>query len=337
MKEYNFKEYNLSNDERLWLNELYKQNWDIVDPRSLKVNLYNKLSPGFDSTKIYIKLVSFNRLTLLGLWYIDSDNYLIRQTGLIIETVRDIIKKDNKLDSIDSKTVSSLINISENDVKIIFTFLFNLGFCTGGSGSPTFNTITFGNESTSYDKFLNFINIEETLEDYFNDFRPSSSSTSLPLISSTVINNNAPIKEDIWKQIFDEYGITKRSFGKKINFVKDKRKRNIIFRDVEDAYKLVKSGFAKPAIILAGGIIEELLHSFILFKGITPPTDKFFSYVETCEKNNLLNIGANRLSDSARYFRNLVHIEREFTSNTSPSLSMASNVVSAIFIIVNEF
>ena len=62
-----------------------------------------------------------------------------------------------------------------------------------------------------------------------------------------------------WDDIETEYHISKRSFGKKINFVKDEFKRKIIFRDIEQAHFLASNGYYKPAVILAGGVTEELL------------------------------------------------------------------------------
>src|SRR4030043_1227747 len=38
---------------------------------------------------------------------------------------------------------------------------------------------------------------------------------------------------DTWHEIEREYEVSKRSFGKKINFVRDPFKRKVIFRDVE--------------------------------------------------------------------------------------------------------
>ena len=67
------------------------------------------------------------------------------------------------------------------------------------------------------------------------------------------------LSKEIWKSIKSDYDISKLQFGKKINFILDKFKRAIIFRDIEQAYLLSQQGFSKPAIILAGGVIEELL------------------------------------------------------------------------------
>ena len=73
-----------------------------------------------------------------------------------------------------------------------------------------------------------------------------------------------------WSDIEKDYDITKRMFGKKINFVGDQFKRQILFRDVEHAYVLANLGFSKPAVILAGGIIEELLSLYLQHKKIKP-------------------------------------------------------------------
>ena len=79
-----------------------------------------------------------------------------------------------------------------------------------------------------------------------------------------------PKSKDIWNDIEKDYDITKRMFGKKINFVGDQFKRQILFRDVEHAYVLANLGFSKPAVILAGGIIEELLSLYLQHKKIKP-------------------------------------------------------------------
>ncbi|MBA7480465.1 MAG: hypothetical protein GH158_04460 [Dehalococcoidia bacterium] len=140
-----------------------------------------------------------------------------------------------------------------------------------------------------------------------------------------------------WKDIKTEYGVTKRSFGKRINFVKDPFKRAVIYRDVEQAFILERSGFSKPAVILAGGVIEELLRLYLKHKKITPTNDSFDGYIQTCEQNGLLKAGVSRLTDSARHFRNLVHLSREETKRHTTSKSAAIGAVSSIFTIANDF
>jgi len=140
-----------------------------------------------------------------------------------------------------------------------------------------------------------------------------------------------------WEAIKSEYGISKIEFGKKINFVSDQFKRDVIFRDVEQAFVLASHGFAKPAVILAGGVIEELLKQYLKHKEIQPKDDRFIEYIRACDNNRLLKHGVSRLSDSIRDFRNLVHISEEETRRYTISKATAKGAVSSIFTIANDF
>ena len=162
--------------------------------------------------------------------------------------------------------------------------------------------------------------------------------TELPK-GSTVRKEKNSISESKanWKAIEREFGITKRGFGRKINFISDNFRRNIIFRDVEHAFILASLSFAKPAVILAGGVIEELLRLYLEYKDITPINNSFDGYIQTCEQKGLLKAGISRLSDSARYFRNLVHLSKEETKRHTISKSTAKGAVASIFTIANDF
>jgi len=117
----------------------------------------------------------------------------------------------------------------------------------------------------------------------------------------------------------------------------DNFRRNIIFRDVENASQLASSGFSKPAVILEGGVIEELLRLYLEYKNISPISDNFDGYIKTCEQKGLLKVGISRLSDSARHFRNLVHLSKEESKRHTISKSTAKGAVASIFTIANDF
>ena len=140
-----------------------------------------------------------------------------------------------------------------------------------------------------------------------------------------------------WKAIKSEFGITKTGFGRKIKFITDPFKRTIIFRDVEHAFVLASAGFSKPAVILAGGVIEELLRLYLKDKQIKPIKDDFDGYIQTCQQRKLLEVGISRLSDSARHFRNLVHLSKEKIKKHTTSKSKAKGAVASIFTIANDF
>lgn len=140
-----------------------------------------------------------------------------------------------------------------------------------------------------------------------------------------------------WINIEKEFGVTKNAFGKAINFITDRFTRSIIFRDVEQAYILASSGFSKPAVVLAGSVVEELLRLYLEFKNISPISDNFDGYIRTCEDSGILKKGISRLSDSVRDFRNVVHLSKETTKRHSISKATAKMAVSSIFTIANDF
>jgi hypothetical protein len=143
--------------------------------------------------------------------------------------------------------------------------------------------------------------------------------------------------KDNWKAIESEFGISKNNFGRKINFVSDSFKRKIIFRDVEHAFVLASQGFSKPALILAGGVIEELLRLYLEHKKIKPKSKRFVDYIKACEDNGLLKRGVSRLTDSVRDFRNLVHLDNEEIKKHTISKATAKGAVASIFTIANDF
>ena len=119
------------------------------------------------------------------------------------------------------------------------------------------------------------------------------------------------VNKNFWLNIQKEYDISKRNFGKRINFIDDKFTRKIIFRDIGQAYFLAKNGFSKSAVILAIGVIEELLRQYLNHKNISPKNNKFIEYIRICENKGLLKSAVSKLSHSVREFGNLVHLAEE--------------------------
>ncbi|MBA7557585.1 hypothetical protein ES705_50346 [subsurface metagenome] len=147
-----------------------------------------------------------------------------------------------------------------------------------------------------------------------------------------------PIEENrIWKCIEKEYSESKRAFGKKTNFIKDSYTRKAIFRDVAHAFYLAQSGFSKPAVILAGGVIEELLRQYLSSKGHRSTRNSFNDYINKCEALGLLKSAIHKVSDSVREFRNVVHLQKETSKRFSISTATAKAAVASIFMIANDF
>ncbi len=140
-----------------------------------------------------------------------------------------------------------------------------------------------------------------------------------------------------WVEIKKDFDISKRAFSKKIHFVEDKFNKKIIFRDIEHAYYFAQYGFSKPAVILAGGVIEELLRYYLKFKDLKPLKNNFDGYIKTCEDNRLFKKGISQLSHSLRNFRNIVHLENELSRKHTISKATAKGAISSIFTISNDF
>jgi hypothetical protein len=148
---------------------------------------------------------------------------------------------------------------------------------------------------------------------------------------------NPSNSKDIWASIEKDYDLSNRAFSRKISFVKEDFSRSILFRDVEQAYVLANDGFSKPAVILAGSVIEELLRQYLKHKKIKPDRDTFDHYITTCQENGLLKDAIHRLTDSVRHFRNLVHLAKEKNKKHTISKATAKGAVSSIFTITNDF
>lgn len=140
-----------------------------------------------------------------------------------------------------------------------------------------------------------------------------------------------------WKDIEKEYDISKRTFGKKINFVKEDFKRKIIFRDIEQAYFLASNGFCKPAVILAGGVIEELLRLYLESNDIKLSDNTLHYYIKTCVDKGILKTAIHKLADTFREFRNIVHLAKEESPRYTISRPTAKSAVASIFTIANDF
>jgi len=343
---YKFKHIKLNKAEKLWLKEILNAKFLKIDVKSLKVKLWGKLPKDFDPNEIDSRLIWGNNLTLIGLWHLDPKNAIFGHISKIVEIIKDSIRKNPKIRRITASEMANLANVTERDAEIALRFLFDLGgFFNSASGDDIFygvKNVDFSQDDSAYDKFLNFENLEKEMEQFFIIRDTSSKNKNKKLLKGQYMptSNNflsRPSSMDIWNDIQNDHDISKRAFAKRINFVTDKHKRKIIFRDIEDAYILSKKGFFKPAVILAGGVIEELLRHYLSSQNIAPKNNNFSEYIKICEHKKLLKSGISRLTDSVRHFRNLVHLSQEETQKHTISKSTANGAVSSIFTIANDF
>ncbi len=333
---YKFKQHKLSAGERIWLTELYKNRTEEVDINVLKVKLFGKLPEDFNPEKIGHPFINNFDLTLIGLWYVDPENKLFRISDKIIHAIKEIIIENPNIDSVRSTDLTKRINENIDDIEVALRLIYGLhlffGSASGTSKKGGYREVSFVRDNSKFDKILKYKSLEESMDEFY--LRANHQNVIVPQKKENNVENES---QDIWNTIENEFDISKRSFGKKINFVKDKFKRDIIFRDVSHSFQLAEMGFAKPSVILSGAIIEELLRLYLQHHKKKPDKETFDGYIQCCEKNGLIKKGISRLSDSVRHFRNLVHISREDTKRSTISKATAKGAVASIFTIVNDF
>lgn len=140
-----------------------------------------------------------------------------------------------------------------------------------------------------------------------------------------------------WQGIYKDYNTSKSQCMKKINFITSNYSRKIIVRDIEQAYNLKTLGYAKPAVLLAGAVLEELLRQYLVLKDLLRGEKTFENYIKICEENHLLKSGISSIGGSIRFFRNYIHLEKEVDSKHTISTATANASISAIFMTINDF
>jgi hypothetical protein len=338
--EYKFKQLKLTNAEKLWLNEIFKANFSKIDAETLRAKLWEQLPEDFDPSKIDNRLIRYNHLTLIGLWYVDPQNVIFGHISKIVEIIKELILKNPAISEIKANEIAVLAGITEREAEIALRFLFDLqGFFGSGGGPSDCYGMTQASfpQNNRYHEFLKFKTLYRKMEEFFIRQSSPRNTRNKSLFDYPFQQASSAFMKQGSQNIWNDYETSKRTFGKQINFVKDKHKREIIFRDIEHACTLYKNRFYKPATILAGSVIEELLRLYLKHKNIQPKHKDFFAYIEACEDKRLLKKGVSGLATAVRNFRNLIHLAEEKTKAHTISKATAQSAVASIFTIANDF
>jgi hypothetical protein len=224
---------------------------------------------------------------------------------------------------VNNHTLNDILNkkIPDLDISIVpqyIEWLRNRGYCKVGFNYPNQTYI-------------------EVLSDGYKYYDDKSSEDKNRQKES---NYHPTEQEKIWTDIEKQFHTTKVKFGKQINFIVDAHKREIIFRDIAHAFGCYQNCFYKPAVILAGAVMEELTRCYLLSKGVnlnTLPKEDFFNYINKCKQEGFLKDACAKLSDARRDFRNLVHIEKEASKRDTISSTNALGTITDIFTVANDF
>lgn len=327
----------IDHDLETWIQEIVVRvnNFQPVSYRDLKVALHGKLSEGFDPFTFKNELFSApNEVSLLGFVEYDKANDWKNICHLVLSFIQRKLKGEVNRNKFTRTEISQWIGESERRVSQALTMLRPLGyFLSSWSGNP-YEIDSFQiTMDSSFAEILNYKDIDMLIASYKAQFVKQK----IRRIKNTEKPVNKNKTENVWSEIEKDYEISKVGLGRKIRFVREDFVREILFRDIADAYNLAHLGYSKPAVILTGGVMEELLRQYLIYKKVTLMGNTFDSYLKSCEDAGLLKSAIHKLTDSFRHFRNLVHIEKETSSRHTLSKATAISAVSSLFTLVNDF
>lgn len=101
------------------------------------------------------------------------------------------------------------------------------------------------------------------------------------------------------------------------NFIKDKEAKDILVRDCAYAELCIEQEMFKPAIILYGSIIEEILRTLL------SSDETFLKLIKEAREKNVLEDSLIRKIDFLRDFRDYVHIFLEKQGDFEPTEGIA--------------
>lgn len=113
------KEIHLTVLEELWLTELYEfyKKEIYLTPLNLKRKLWPKLDEDFDPYKMDRRLIRHGcQLTPLGIFYLDSESNILERINSVMKGLQNLVHKNFRDDRISMKVVLDELSISEKDL-----------------------------------------------------------------------------------------------------------------------------------------------------------------------------------------------------------------------------
>ncbi len=174
--EYTFAKATLTEDQRLWMTEVYQsQEFDI---KKTKVKLYGKIPQNFDVNKIDQRLYRYDHLTLIGIWQIDPDSKIFDEVAQIISKIKEMIFASPGIDRVSATDLAEKTGLPEQEVEVALRLMADLGkFMGGASGSSNnrgYSSLSFPTQDDGYDAYLSYENLNDLMEEFYT-WKPSTS------------------------------------------------------------------------------------------------------------------------------------------------------------------
>jgi len=194
---YNYQSLTISESQKLWLSEIFKGN---TSRRKIRARLWKQIEADFDPNSIDKSLIWGTKLSLIGIWYIDSKSALFGQVDKLIKTIRNKIINNPDLESISSDELSKLTVIPQEDVELALHYMCQLGhFFSSASGKTAklgYTKLDFSDEK-AFDDYLRYQSLDELLEERFNSMHKDEAPE--PVLSDSLYSERTEIKCEVKK------------------------------------------------------------------------------------------------------------------------------------------
>lgn len=172
--EYTFQKVQLTQHEKLWLNEVYEsQEFDV---KKTKVKLHGKIPNNFDVSRIDNRLYRYDHLTLVGIWHIALDKKIIGEVAQVIAKIKEMILTSPGIRQVMAADIAQKTGLQDMDVEVALRLMADLGKFTGnvsyGNGNKGYSSIEFPSGDDGYDAYLAYENINDLVEEFYTRKSP---------------------------------------------------------------------------------------------------------------------------------------------------------------------
>ena len=179
-------------------------------------------------------------INILALAYLAKENLdaqtIVQNCGFVF-TLLQASYRENLEKQILIPEIERATGLSTDDVDLALRFIRQASVL--GIYSKVF--VTLSERILKYKSFEDILK-EQEAQDKLRYKQPPESRELLHTRPEYQVAQKTPLSaalgEANWKAIENEFGITKRGFGRKIHFITDPFKRAVIFRDAEQAFVL---------------------------------------------------------------------------------------------------
>lgn len=173
--DYSFKKHQLSDAEKLWLQEAARSS--PFDPKRAKVKLFGNIPEDFDPDKIDRRFyISGGKITLIARRHVDRDSALFGAVDKVISNIKAAILANPGVESFTAKDIAQQTGLDEKLVSRAMYEISQLGSffsSASGAGIPDAYASFKLSGDRAYDDYLRYKNLDELLERVYVERAPS--------------------------------------------------------------------------------------------------------------------------------------------------------------------